>query len=40
VVGKLIAELVVQGTATTVDVSGLGLERFERGALVREGHVV
>jgi sarcosine oxidase subunit beta len=40
VVGKLIAELIVEGAATTVDVSGLGLERFERGDLVREGHVV
>ena len=40
VVGKLIAELIVQGAATTVDITGLGLDRFERGDLVREGHVV
>ena len=40
VVGKLLAELIVGGAATTVDVSSLGLERFERGHLVREGHVV
>lgn len=40
VVGKLLAELIVGGAATTVDISSLGLERFERGDLVREGHVV
>jgi sarcosine oxidase subunit beta len=40
VVGKLLAELIVGGAATTVDISSLGLDRFERGDLVREGHVV
>jgi sarcosine oxidase subunit beta len=40
VVGKLLAELIVGGAATTVDISSLGLDRFERGHLVREGHVV
>ncbi len=40
VVGKLLAELIVGGAATTVDISSLGLDRFERGNLVREGHVV
>jgi len=40
VVGKLLAELIVAGAATTVDISSLGLDRFERGHLVREGHVV
>jgi sarcosine oxidase subunit beta len=40
VVGKLLAELIVGGEARTVDISTLGLERFERGDLVREGHVV
>jgi len=40
VVGKLLAELIVGGAATTVDISTLGLERFEGGDLVREGHVV
>jgi sarcosine oxidase subunit beta len=40
VVGKLLAELIVGGGARTVDVSGLGLERFSSGDLVREGHVV
>ena len=40
VVGKLLAELIVEGAATTVDISSLGLDRFERGDLVREGHVV
>ena len=40
VVGKLLAELIVAGAATTVDISSLGLDRFERGHLVCEGHVV
>jgi glycine/D-amino acid oxidase-like deaminating enzyme len=40
VVGKLLAELIVGGAATTVDISSLGLDRFERGHLVRESHVV
>jgi sarcosine oxidase subunit beta len=40
VVGKLLAELIVGGAARTVDISGLGLERFQGGQLVREGHVV
>ena len=40
IVGKLIAELVVVGRATTVDVSSLGAERFAAGDVVVEGHVV
>jgi glycine/D-amino acid oxidase-like deaminating enzyme len=40
VVGKLLAEMIVGGHATSVDVSALGFERFGRGELVREGHVV
>jgi glycine/D-amino acid oxidase-like deaminating enzyme len=40
VVGKLIAELIVEGEAHTVDISSLGLDRFERGDLVVEGLVV
>ncbi len=40
VVGKLLAELIVEGRAATVDISGLGLERFRAGELVRERHVV
>ncbi|HZP90813.1 MAG TPA: FAD-binding oxidoreductase [Actinomycetota bacterium] len=40
IVGRLLAELVTQGRATTVDVSSLALERFARGDLVREAHVV
>jgi sarcosine oxidase subunit beta len=40
VVGKLLAEIVMEGVATTVDVSSLGLDRFERGDLVIEGRVV
>jgi sarcosine oxidase subunit beta len=40
VVGKLLAELIVDGRATTVDISGLGLERFSAGELARERHVV
>jgi sarcosine oxidase, subunit beta len=40
VVGKLLAEMIVEGRAHTVDVSSPGLERFSRGPLVREHHVV
>jgi sarcosine oxidase, subunit beta len=41
VVGKLLAEMIVEGQAETVDVSSLGLERFAGGgSLVWEGHVV
>jgi sarcosine oxidase subunit beta len=40
VVGKLLAEMIVEGRARTVDVSTLGLDRFESGQLVAEGHVV
>jgi sarcosine oxidase subunit beta len=40
VIGKVLAELVVEGRASTVDISSLALERFSRGELVREGHVV
>jgi hypothetical protein len=34
------AEMIVQGRASTVDVTTLGLDRFTSGALVAEGHVV
>ncbi len=40
IVGKLLAELIVDGEAKTVDISGLSLDRFARGDLVREAHVV
>ena len=40
VVGKLLAEMVVEGGARTVDVSSLGLERFADGRLAREARVV
>ncbi|HEX6230344.1 MAG TPA: FAD-binding oxidoreductase [Actinomycetota bacterium] len=40
IVGKLLAEMIAEGRASTVDVSSLGLERFETGALVSEVHVV
>jgi sarcosine oxidase subunit beta len=40
VVGKVLAELIVQGRVTAVDISGLGLERFRAGELVRERRVV
>jgi sarcosine oxidase subunit beta len=40
VVGKLLAELIVEGRAHTVDISQLSLERFATGELVSEGHVV
>jgi sarcosine oxidase subunit beta len=40
VVGKLMAEMIVDGDARTVDVSELGLDRFASGAVVPELHVV
>ena len=40
IVGKLLAELIVEGAARTVDVSSLGLERFVEGRVVPEHHVV
>ena len=40
VVGKLLTELIVEGRARTVDISSLGLDRFDRGDLVVEGRVV
>jgi sarcosine oxidase subunit beta len=40
VVGKLLAEMIVDGQAHTVNISALGLDRFARGELVVEGHVV
>ncbi|MEO8293464.1 MAG: FAD-binding oxidoreductase [Actinomycetota bacterium] len=40
VVGKLLAEMIVEGRARTVDVASLALQRFERGNLVTEAHVV
>jgi hypothetical protein len=39
-VGKLLAEMIVDGQASTVDVSGLSLDRFTRGDLVAERQVV
>lgn len=40
VAGKLMAEMILEGRASTVDVSSLGLERFSRGPVVPERHVV
>jgi sarcosine oxidase, subunit beta len=40
VVGKLVAEMIVDGGARTVDVSSLSLDRFDRGRVVPEHHVV
>jgi sarcosine oxidase subunit beta len=40
IVGKLLAELVVDGRAHSVDIASLAFERFARGELVVEGHVV
>jgi sarcosine oxidase subunit beta len=39
VVGKVMAELIL-GRKPSVDVSALAFDRFARGDLVREGHVV
>jgi sarcosine oxidase, subunit beta len=35
-VGKVIAELILDGKATTIDISSLSIERFERGELLPE----
>ena len=40
VAGLLLAEMIVDGAARTVDVSSLGLDRFALGNLVAEAHVV
>jgi sarcosine oxidase subunit beta len=40
IVGKLLAEMIVDGAAHTVDVSSLGLDRFARDDVVVEHHVV
>ncbi len=38
--GKLLAELVVEGAARSVDIGSLSLERFATGEVISEGHVV
>ena len=40
VVGKLVAEMIVEGAARTVDVTAVRLERFAQGDLIVEGLVV
>jgi sarcosine oxidase subunit beta len=40
VVGKLLAEVATAGRASTVDIGALRLERFARGELIPETHVV
>ncbi len=40
VVGKLLAEMIVQGEAKTVDVSSLGLDRFDEAGVKIETHVI
>ncbi|TMK86617.1 MAG: FAD-binding oxidoreductase [Actinobacteria bacterium] len=40
IVGKLLAELIVDGAARSVDISSLGLGRFTSGHVVSEHHVV
>jgi glycine/D-amino acid oxidase-like deaminating enzyme len=40
IVGKLLAELIVEGRARSVDIGRLGLDRFARGDLVVERNVV
>jgi sarcosine oxidase subunit beta len=40
VVGKLLAELVLDGVARSVDIGSLSIGRFEAGEPIREGHVV
>ncbi len=38
--GRCIAELIVRGRATTVDIAPLALDRFARGAAIRETMVL
>ena len=40
VVGRILSEMIVDGRATVVNVSSLGLERFAEEKLVREARVV
>lgn len=40
IVGKLLAEMIVDGEARTVDISSLRLDRFARGEPVAESHVI
>jgi sarcosine oxidase subunit beta len=40
IVGRLLAEMIVEGRARTVDVSSLGLDRFAAGRPIGETHVV
>jgi sarcosine oxidase subunit beta len=40
IAGRLIAEMILEGRARSVDVSALGLDRFARGELIAERHVV
>lgn len=40
IVGKLLAEAIVDGRARTVDISSVGLDRFAEGRVTRETHVV
>jgi sarcosine oxidase subunit beta len=35
-VGKVISELILEGKATTIDISSLSIDRFERGELILE----
>ena len=37
-VGKLVAELIIDGEATTIDLSGLGIDRFDEDALHNIGY--
>jgi glycine/D-amino acid oxidase-like deaminating enzyme len=38
--GRCIAELIARGRATTVDIASLALDRFARGATIRETMVL
>ena len=40
VVGKLLTEMILEGEATTVDVSSLGLDRFDESRVKIETHVI
>jgi sarcosine oxidase, subunit beta len=40
IVGKLVSEAVVDGSASSVDIQALSLDRFASGSLIGEAHVV
>ena len=38
--GQLVAEVILDGEATSIDISSLSLDRFAKGELIQEHHVI